>query len=276
MPALHLTDQRFTVAGIPLDTPAMFVESVERELVPARRGNNVTIPGRRGQRATTKTLDSRSETWRVVVDHRDDDGTMEATRLGRMEGLNDNLDALAAVLARSGLVPITWRRRMDDGWQVLSAEAEAAAAIPVTRYGTDLAGLVIEWVFPDPCWYDEQVTATVLLSPDLGLTMPGNVPAEDLVVRFNGPLTNPRLTNTVFTPSVWLQFNGSIAAGQYVELDTERMTALRNGTVNVIGSVTSGGSARWMALRAGVQTLALTASAGTGNCTVTYRPPYLV
>jgi hypothetical protein len=66
------------------------------------------------------------------------------------------------------------------------------------------------------------------------LLVGGDAPAKP-IVRFNGPVQNPRLVTSGWT----LGLNYTIPPGSYVEIDTRpwAMTALLNGTTSVAGSL---------------------------------------
>jgi hypothetical protein len=59
-----------------------------------------------------------------------------------------------------------------------------------------------------------------------------------LFIRITGPVTGPLIsTNSQIAGASTLQINVTLAAGDYIDIDTEDQTVLQNGTVNLLGEV---------------------------------------
>ncbi|MBK9181419.1 MAG: hypothetical protein IPM45_18055 [Acidimicrobiales bacterium] len=263
--------------GVDLEGWRWLVESVE-DRIPARVGSNIAIPGRRGSRWQEKRLSEGGFVMTLFVTNLDADGDAAATAGERLAQAAENLDALVALVASVKGREVTWTRRRSTGpsaVETLTGLGEVVAEIPVVRFKTGEHRLTLEVVMADPCWYGDEVTEEVVKGTPLVVTMPGSAPVEAMTVTFAGPLTNPVLTNTVYAPDLILQYTGTIGEGDSVVLDVGEFTALA-GSTSVIDKITHSGSARWMELVPGTQTLTLTADAGTGTATLAYQPPYLI
>lgn len=115
------------------------------------------------------------------------------------------------------------------------------------------------WPFTWPLtWPGSTASAAIL-------TNLGNVPTYPNV-RFDGPLTNPAITNLNTGQTVSLTI--SIATGDWVDLNFANRTVLINGAVNRYPYLDD---ADWWAIAPGNTTVALTADAGTGTALITWR-----
>lgn len=157
-----------------------------------------------------------------------------------------------------------------------------------------LGQAVIEFFCPDPREYDASVSTATLLLPsaasgfgfnlampfgfgsggiggDAQLTNLGNVDAP-LVVRINGPVTNP----TVGINGRTLQLTTTVAAGDFLLIDMEARTVLLNGTASRRSAVVAGSS--WPNVPPGTSTLQYRASSlqdPAATLVATYRGAWL-
>lgn len=136
-----------------------------------------------------------------------------------------------------------------------------------------------------------QKTATVTKSTGGALSIPFSIPfsfvggtdgsetvtnsgdvATYPVITFTGQLTNPRLKNQ--TNGVFVQLNTTIEAGDTVVFDPKYKTAVKNGTTNVLGSMTSNSS--YLYLDPGENQLVLTSGDDddTGQATIVFQDAY--
>lgn len=93
------------------------------------------------------------------------------------------------------------------------------------------------------------------------------------IVRFNGPLVNPRIKND--STGLFFQANLSIDTGQYLEVDMLKKTALLNGSLNKLSTMTS--NSQWVYLKPGENIFTLTSGndTDTGNAVIAYRDAYM-
>lgn len=134
-------------------------------------------------------------------------------------------------------------------------------------------------------------SATVTKSTGGGLSLPFSLPfsfvggvdgsasvtnsgdiATYPTIRFNGPLTNPRLYND--ENGLFIQLNTTIDIGDYIIIDTLKKTVLENGSVNKLSTMTE--NSRWLYISPGENTLSLTSgnSGDTGTAVVSFSDAY--
>lgn len=91
-------------------------------------------------------------------------------------------------------------------------------------------------------------------------------------IRFNGPLTNPRLYND--ENGLFIQLNTTIDTGDYIIIDTLKKTVLENGSVNKLSTMTA--NSRWLYISPGENTLSLTSgsSGDTGTAVISFSDAY--
>jgi hypothetical protein len=182
-----------------------------------------------------------------------------------------------------GLVPLTVQEVPPKTAQVRrSGRLQIENLNPLSSYFT--VGLIA----PDPRRYSTvQSTFTLgLPTSSSGLTLPLTLPATfpaapatgmgvavnlgDIAApwtaRLNGPLTNPVLTH--IQSGRRLSYAITIAAGDYLLLNSLDHTVLLNGSADRSGYIAVGSS--WWRLNNGTNNVKFTADAGTGTCVLTY------
>ena len=129
---------------------------------------------------------------------------------------------------------------------------------------------------PDPYWYGSLESAT-LTGSGLTLVNPGDTTAEQMVLTFHGPLTNPMITNVNLEIS--LRYNGTILTGSTLVVNTSNFTAIETGDFNRVGKLSNLGSYWWMNFQPGNNVLTLTnwqgGALGAGSVDISFYPPYL-
>lgn len=75
------------------------------------------------------------------------------------------------------------------------------------------------------------------------------------VLRVDGPVTNPVVTE--IESGAWVRFNGALASGQWLDIDTAARTVLLQGLVSVRAAVTSSGD--WLSVPVGGGTITFAA-----------------
>lgn len=179
-----------------------------------------------------------------------------------------------------------------------SVQADARVrrvSIPVDteRYQFGVPQLVVEWWATDPRWYDtaeQSATVPVFGSANSGVefdiefdiefggvTPRGAVVAHNdgnfaapWTVTFDGPVTNPRITNGATGQS--LTFTGTVPGGSQLVVDSLNRVVQLNGTSRYQWLSTQ---SQWFDLAPGATPLRLTALTGTGNATLTYRSAWI-
>lgn len=106
------------------------------------------------------------------------------------------------------------------------------------------------------------------ISGDRNAPNAGNFSAP-VTIRFDGPLTNPSLTNTGLGRG--LTYNGVLAAGEFVVISTDPLRALLMGNASRTGLISG---SPWQ-VSPGGDLIAFRAAAGTGTALLTYDDSYL-
>ena len=284
----------FQVNGTSLYTLAYNIWTLAgREQTPPVVGDNIAIPYRNGRVWKPKTFDQRTLTLGMWVIGTDVNGVVPAQ--GMRAQLNSNLRTLKRLFApRGAQLALQRTLKFVTGTEVHTALGDAynpssggfAAGggglgsdqwdfTPVTQtYGT----FTVDIVMADPWWYGPQQTPT-LTSTGLTVTSSGDVEHDHPVITLNGPLTNPRVSNTSVLPFVQVWYNGTINSGHYLTLDCGAFTAIDDLTNSQVGNVFHAGSVHWMVLEPGNNVMTLDrfdtgGNPGTGNAVITYSPPY--
>lgn len=167
-------------------------------------------------------------------------------------------------------------------------------SLPVDRaYLFEHGTAIVEWWATDPRFYDETpTTASTFTGPlsGVGLLFPatadlyfggplpsgvvnvtndGEVPAPWRVT-FTGPVTDPRIEN--LTTGATLRLSGTVPPGAELVIDSGARDVTLGGASRY-GWLALG--SRWSDLAPGPNTVRLTAAAGTGTATLSYRSAWL-
>jgi hypothetical protein len=271
------TGEDFIINGQSLMTYAYAIQTLAgRENIPPRVGDNIRIPYRNGRIWKPKTYDQRVITLGMWVKDTDVNGVTPVQ--GPRAQFNTNLRALKRLFAPLG-AQLSMQRTLifASGMETHTAQGECSGTMDLTPITIRVGTLTIDITMADPWWYGSPASPTVS-STGAAITNIGDVEAQKIVLTFNGPLTNPRLTNTSVLAPVSVWYNGTIAGGASVTLDCGVFTAVNNLGASVIGSVSHQGSLRWMLLEPGSNAMTLDnvagGSVGAGSVTVAYSPPY--
>jgi len=234
--------------------------------MPQRRGSNQIIPFQHGTMHAGKYYDQRVLAFGI---------TITAASASALETTFDNLRKLIAPRTQQTL-SLT---REDSS--VLTSQAIVDAPLQVNRITNTLARVVVEFVMPRPYFRLSTAisdnTTTINTSPKaMTVTNPGTIEERDATITLTGPLQNTVITNS--TVGVSLTYTGTIAGGEAVVISTNtygEYTAVKTGSVNVIGNVTHSGAAAFMVLNPGSNTLSITdGTATTGTVKVAFNAPY--
>lgn len=272
---MSTTTEFWDVNGTSLHTLAWNIETLNgRQRVPQYRGDDQRVPFRPGAIWRPKQPDSRTLTLAMWVLGCNTDGSAPAG--SARAKFNDNREQLIKLFFDpTAQLSLTKRwQTISSGLKSATALAELVSDMDATMLGIDGAQFAVDLRLADPYFYGVTSSpAALAVSVGAVVNNPGVAPVQKMTIVFNGGLTNPRLTNT--TTGVWVQYTGVIAGGASVTLNTDLFTAVTNTSVNVIGAITHQGARNWLPLKVGNNTLTLTASAGTGTCSVSFQPPYI-
>lgn len=266
-------DKGWEFRGTDLTTLAYNVKALGApEIVPGRRGENLVVPGKTGRTRTTKYMDQRILALGMQVFGRDSStgGAMSGSQLWT------NLDTLKKLFATDGQGTLKFQHAAGTTRWCM---AEVINTVEFAPTGPDSYDFMVEFVMPDPLWYDEQTTT---VGPSNVTSSPTNITvansgtyksekAEFTVIASNGDLVNPKLT----IDDYYVLYTGTVASGGTLTIDCEDFTATK-GTADVTNDITHDGGIVWLPVPTGSNTLAVTAdSVGTATVTVTFVPPYI-
>lgn len=287
LPKGTTTTEILTVNGVILNTLAKNVESLAGRLrVPAKRSQNIVVPGRHGTvRTKGKKYDQNVLALPMWVIGCKDDGSIP-TNTSERRLFFDNVDALSHLFSANGDTPLDIRHTLPDG-SIRQCFGDVLDVIDFTTQSgeTPLGKFSVSIQVPAAFWQDlNEVTTGSLVasgaSVNLAALAGATAPMEDLRVQLVGPWNNPRLT---FADGSWVQYSESFTAGQGVLIDASNWTLSGvGGYVPALAKLTySGMSSHWMCLPPTndvVPTVSLSGTARTGATamTMTGRRKYLV
>lgn len=276
----NLVTSYWDVDGVSLHTYAYNINtfSGSRTGVPTFRGSNTQSAARRGTTWRPKVADARTITLAMnVVGVGPSAGAASPTQAIFMA----NWKELQRLLWRPGGQQFALTKRWDEGAGLLSATALAEfvsgleLSNPKGNAARTFGKTTVDLRLNDPFFYSTLQTSTIGLSTPTTIANPGDDVAVKMTIEFNGPLTNPKLTNSTPVPQVYVKYGGTVASGDKVILDVDLTTAIVNSTgASVIGAITHSGARHWLGFARGNNTLTLTADAGSGTVTMKYYIPY--
>lgn len=276
------TDEYWSIDEHDLNTMAFNIETLGGRWRSAPlRGENLRVPNRPGSVWVPKVPDEKVLTLAMWVQGITEAGVTPSTNVEELARFNANWRKLLQIFSvRSRLMDLTKRWYDTPGAATIKsavAKVEPAGFMDLEMIGRKAGRFVVELNVPDPYFYGASVTTNITtIGQTTSVENPGDDLASSLVIRFNGPLTNPTLSNAMSSPATWVKYSGTLAANQWVELDVAEFVAKKHDGSNVIGAITHNGAKRWMELYVGPNNLMLTTDAGgdTGNATVAVKAPY--
>lgn len=276
--------EQIVANGVELIAPWCQVEEVSTLLAPpARRGENVVVPGRHGVvRTPRKRYGPADLVLPLLVKGVDrDTGARAASEAEGITLLHENLDHLMRVLhAETVLLEYT----RDDG-STRYAETELFAE-PVTverlRSSPPAARVSVALTVFDAFWHDQQPVSQTITGVDgsvhaLTSFLGATAPMQNLLITFVGPINNPQLTHG----TRWVKYNGAIPAGRQLQLDTERwQVSPGSGAAWTpdFRDLEFGESATWLELDPATDPFAITlnhTTGGSATVTIAGRRAYL-
>lgn len=271
---MSTTLEYWDVNGTSLATLAWNLETLTgRARVPQLRGDDIQVPYRPGEIWRPKSPASRNLTLAMWVLGCNTDGSAPTGMTARAK-FNENRDALIRLFYNPDQqLSLTKRWLMSTGVLQATALAELTGDMDPSMLGNDGAQFVVDLKLADPYFYAPSTVFNLGVATGV-FTNGGHDRIRKGTLRFNGPLTNPRLTNTTANPDIWVQYTGTIAGGAWVELDLDLFTAVTNLATNVLSSISHDGARRWFELLRGTNSLTLSADSGAGNIALTTQAPY--
>ena len=125
---------------------------------------------------------------------------------------------------------------------------------------------------PDPRFYSQTLKTQVIARNTTAVVANAGSDSTSPVMRINGPITAATINNLSGGESITLTY--TLTAGQYVEIDMQNQTILRETGVSVYSAVT--GTPEFVLLAAGNNSIQFVATGGDANTTlnVSWRDAY--
>lgn len=228
--------------------------------MPAVRGDNPEIPLREGRLHAEKLFDQRVLTLGVYLEGRS------------IAEFEQRLTAFQTVCGRRNRQTLV-RTLADRSQRSTLAEVikfDPKPDSPVT------AKITIDFLMAEPFFRSvQQVNQLVAVNANPTLFSLGNggsVTDKTALITMTGPLSFPKLTN--LTTGVWVGYNGNVAVGNVVTIDTAAMTCLLD-TGNRLDVLTHSGDAYFMTLAPGNNDMKLESPTTGGSVRVQFYPPFL-
>jgi hypothetical protein len=179
-------------------------------------------------------------------------------RPGKFEGSPNNL-------ILSGFVPIVCDFQAVDGYVYDDIGSSAILVVGESDAGAGGGGFTFPLTFPIQTQAPTEQQSQIYVG--------GDAPTSP-VVRFNGPITNPRLETDEWA----LSLNYDIPAGQYIEVDTRpwNIRVMLNGDTPIPGAIGRRQKLYDMKLQPGALDMRFigSSSSGTATCEIRWHNAY--
>lgn len=257
-----MSSERWSVDGVPLGSAAWCFQQIPDGAVPLR-GEDAQVARRDGLAWRRKYYGGRLIPIVMGVRSEDEHGRRSAAVY------RANVDRLKRAWHKPHPVEI---RRVadlpDNRLMSRTIRGEVRAGFDVeTPSGLSVGTFTVEVFCADPFWYDEPQMLTGR-SGTFDLFNPGTVQHRNAVIRLHGPAADPTVTVEPSGSSFTLA--GTIPPGGWVEVDSDRFTAVDNLDVSRAGWLTRTGPAL-VELAPGHNLLTLS----DGTCDVSWQAVYL-
>ena len=244
------------VDGMDIQSMAFGVETADAT-PPDLRGSHLSIPGMNGVYAQyNRSYEPGTIALKMWVLGCDVDGTLPGIRSARRQMFERNVRMLFRLFGYQGNTVTLSKTIYGDYEGATPIKVKARAIIDGftsldTMAARQRAELTVTMTLVDSFWSDVNTTtdstgASATMPKTLALSDVGTAPVDDSTITITGPITAPRVTCPA--SGSWIQYTGSVAAGQTLVIDTGAGTAKLNGNTSVLSSVTHGGTARFMVI----------------------------
>ncbi|ETA80636.1 phage tail domain-containing protein [Youngiibacter fragilis] len=265
--------QTWQFNGVSLNTKAWSVIEVPEGIgTPGLRGSNLQVPFQNGKRWIKKRYDERIVMLPMWVRGLDSLTGKLPSGMSENEALYDNIDYLSGVFGKRGLHVL--KRILPDG-TVREALAEVYRPVSFGKTQAGHAKFAVEFVLSDPFFYASQTAQETQIitstTQEWSHNNTGNAPVTDAIITLTGPMESPKIE--CLDSDVWLQYQGSIGAGESVVINTGDFKCTK-GTTNMLSAIRHGGDAYWHVLEAGYNQLRLTNGVSGGSIKLEYYPAF--
>lgn len=243
------------VDGVDVQSMAFGIETVDSQ-PPTLKGDHLALSGANGVIPQfNRAYEPGSVVLKMWVLGCEVDGTVPGLRSGRRQLFERNLRMLLRLFGYQGNI-ITLKKTiygdsLDSAPITVTARAIVSEVSSIdTQMARQRATVSVALTLVDSFWSDATVTtdttgASATVPKTLNLTDVGTAPVDDAVIKITGPITSPRVTCPA--SGSWIQYNGTVSAGQTLTIDSKAGTAFL-GTNSVLSNVTHGGTAKFMVI----------------------------
>ena len=291
--------ESFSLGGVDLSSTAYDVRLLASvDGIPPRRGENVVVAGRVGRQARYMPVEQRVISLAMWVQGQATPaGAPTVASAGQVMSLLLALTYSGGQVLQAGTPAISVREDLQakqetlqqilaqDGQQTLRHTlADASVRSIAVETSKDfffrpqshaLAMFVVDFVAARPFWQAESLTTATISSigsspANLALTNAGSAEHRGATISIGGQITNPCVT----IGSSWVQYTGTVNAGQTLSIDCGAFNASKAGS-NVANAISHGGDIDWLMIPPGDSTAVLTGSSlSSASLTISFYPRY--
>jgi hypothetical protein len=266
--------ETWAIDGVALLSLASDVQRIDTNLAPPLRGEDRQYAFRPGAEYRPRVTDSRSITLGLWLIGQDGTGATVADYMANYAAAERTLKRLLRPDG-GGQFEISRTWTDDLGTHTATGHGIAPGGIERNRAGRHAGRVTVDIGMADPFFYGTPVVVPLAVGVDTPVENLGDEATAAAVVTFDGPLSNPTLTNSTLTPDVWVKAGTDLADGDSLSLDVQRTSIVRaSDSANLIGSLTHSGARAWFALGRGTNTVTLSADGGAGTAALTFQPVY--
>lgn len=269
--------EALTINGVSLSTWAYLAPGVSGLFTtPARRGSNVTVPGRHGAIRVQKRFEPNDVVLPLWINGAQPDGSIPGGSTAAEQWYLRRDELLRELYAESLLLEFT---RPDGSARSAYAEVsdvlefDRARMVPTAQVNIGLT--VVDAFWSDSLAVFETITGASGVTQTLDAFAPATAPMSDLTLTF-GPCNNPQVS----VGDVFVKYDGVISAGRQLVIDTGSWT-VGSGTGAAWSpdprQIEFGPGPRWLELdpSAALDAQFTHTGGGSATCTISGRRRYL-
>lgn len=270
--------EALTLNGVSLASMAYMLPDISGIMsTPARRGENVTVPGRHGAiRTRNKRFDPAEIVLPLWILGCEEDGSIPVGSTEAEEFFNRRDELLKLLYSDTLILEYT----RPDGRAVQASVEVAGDPVDFTRVGAQPIGKIAVALTVTDAFWSDSATVTQTVTGSTGVVQAltafegATAPMADLVLTF-GPCNNPTLT----AGNRFVTYNGVISAGRQLVMNTSNWT-VGPGTGTSwspdLRQVTFGPGPTWFELAPTVETVTFThTGGGSATCSIAGHRKYL-
>lgn len=273
--------ESLTLNGVSLSSWAYLAPSVAGMFTaPARRGGNVTVPGRHGAVRTPKRFEPNEIVLPLWINGAAADGSIPGGSTAAKEWYLRRDELLRVLYANPLLLEFT---RPDGSPRSARAEVvdvlefDRIQMVPAAQVNVALTLFEGFWFDTDPV--SQIITGTTGVTAELTAFAGATAPMADLTLTFTGPVNNPQLN--LGAGDAYVKYNGTVASGQQLVIDTAAWQ-VSPGTGTIwspdLRQIEFAPGPRWLELDATVdpfEVAFLHTGGGSSSCSIAGRRKYL-